>query len=123
MNETQLFALYNWSTVLCSSLLALAYSLSLYLICLRTQMPFVVNIIILLIFSNVAGVVIIYCNIQVTKQPYPKDIYWILFLQALMTLIRDGTFNIGHWMFSYQYYNSAITMQYVFKQVQMPQNS
>jgi hypothetical protein len=37
-----------------------------------------------------------------------------------MSLVRDGCFNIGHWMFAYQYYNSAISMQYIFKQVPMP---
>jgi len=40
-----------------------------------------------------------------------------------MTLIRDGCFNVGHWIFSFQYYNTSISMQYVLKQEQMPQNS
>ena len=115
--------MYNWSTVICSSLLALFYSISLYLIYMKIQLPFLMKIMILLILSNVAALVVIWTNIGLTKDPFPGDIYWILFLQAFMTFIRDGCFNIGHWIFSYQYYSTAISMQYVFKQVQMPQNS
>lgn len=104
----------------CSSVLALLYAVSLYLICKDIKLPFVVNIIILLILSNVAAVVVVYTNIEITKDPWPTYIYWIVFLQAFMSLVRDGCFNIGHWMFAYQYYNSAICMQYIFKQIHMP---
>lgn len=29
-------------------------------------------------------------------------------------------FNIGHWMFAYEYYVSAISMKYIFQQTTMP---
>jgi hypothetical protein len=79
MNDLQLFKLYNWSTVACSSVLALLYSISLYLICKDIKLPFVVNIIVLLILSNIAAVVVVYTNVEL-QYPWPADIYWIVFL-------------------------------------------
>jgi hypothetical protein len=36
--------------------------------------------------------------------------------------MRDLGFNIGHWMFAYEYYMSAISMEYIFMQKEMPRN-
>jgi len=35
--------------------------------------------------------------------------------------VRDGCFNVAYWKFAYEYYFSAISMEYIFEQSEMPE--
>lgn len=58
---------YSWSTIITSCLLILGFSVSLWLICRDVKVPFVINILILLILSNVGAVLEIVANLGVDR--------------------------------------------------------
>lgn len=122
MDNQQLFDFYNWSTIITSAILVLGYSLSLHTIMKDTNVGFVVTITSLLIISNLGAIGIIWANIVLTKHNVdhtPTPLSWLYF-QSITGFLRDGCFNVGTWMFAYEYYNSAISMQYIFAQTEMP---
>lgn len=118
--DPKLFNAYNWSTVVTSSILAVCYAGSLYLILQDTKVPFVTSIIILLIISNVGAVAVVWANINLSKDPEPVHVVDWVFIQSIAGLARDLCFNWGHWWFAYEYYVSAISMEYVFMQKEIP---
>ena len=58
---------YSWSTIITSCLLILGFSVSLWLISRDVKVPFVINILILLILSNVGAVLEIVANLGVDR--------------------------------------------------------
>jgi len=93
---------------------------SLKVILKETSMPFVTTVIILMIVSNVGAFLIIPSNMWLSKDPLPPGGYYACILQTVSGLMRDLGFNIGHWMFAYEYYMSAVSMEYIFMQSEMP---
>jgi hypothetical protein len=76
--DPKVFSVYNWSTIACSSVLVVCYSASLYLIVKDSKVPFVINIIILMILSNIGAILVIPSNMQLAKDPYPPhEVYWV----------------------------------------------
>lgn len=38
-------------------------------------------------------------------------------------MLRDGCFNFAYWLFAFTYLNSAISMPYLFKQIEIPEKT
>ena len=72
---------------------------SLWLICKNTTQPFVTNLIIMMILSCIGAVLTVYSNMHIDDPP-PEGYYFIL-LQGTAGWMRDGLFNISHWIFAY----------------------
>ena len=117
--DTVLFQTYTYSTICTSGLLVCAYGICLFLI-YKAKVPFVVKITIILLLSQLGACLTAESNILVEKQDPPM--LWPVYYQALASLMRDVCFNIGHWMFAFEYYVSAISMQYIFEQTAMPKD-
>lgn len=41
-------------------------------------------------------------------------------MQSAAGLLRDVCFNVAHWWFAYEYYFSAVSMEYIFMQKEIP---
>ena len=122
MDNQELFDFYNWSTIITSAVLVLCYAFSLNTIMKDTNVGFVITIMILLTVSNLGAAGIIWANIIMTKHneeqtPSPLS---VIYFQSITGFMRDGCFNVATWMFAYEYYNSAISMKYIFEQKEMP---
>lgn len=101
LDTSQLFSIYNWSTVTLSGFLIGGYAFSLHVIRKNSDVPFVSQLIILMIISNVGAILMVWSNTIVTKQDPPSYVYYFVVLQALAGLMRDGCFNVAHWQFAY----------------------
>jgi hypothetical protein len=117
--DDELFTTYTYSTISTSGLLVCAYSICLFLI-YKAKVPFVVKITIILLLSQLGACLTAESNILIMQTNPP--LLWPIYYQALVSLLRDVCFNIGHWMFAFEYYVSAISMQYIFEQTSMPKD-
>jgi hypothetical protein len=64
LDNDQLFAVYNWSTIICSSLLVVFFSMSLYL-CRNSAVSFVKNVIMMMIISNLGSIGVVVGNASI----------------------------------------------------------
>ena len=71
----------------------------------------------LLLVSNIGQVIVVLSNYKISSQDYSS--VWIA-IQSLASLSRDGCFNFAYWLFAFTYLNSAISMPYIFKQIDIP---
>lgn len=121
-SNNQLFDFYIWSTVGCSALLASLYILSLVRILSGSnRIPFIVTLCVLLILSNIGAALITLCNYKLTNRD-PGFVYFLI-LQVVSEILRDGCFGAAQWIFSYQYFTSAISIQQIFSQTPNPEET
>ena len=71
----------------------------------------------LLLVSNIGQVIVVLSNYKISSPDYSS--VWIA-IQSLASLSRDGCFNFAYWLFAFTYLNSAISMPYIFKQIDIP---
>ena len=71
----------------------------------------------LLLVSNIGQVIVVLSNYKISSPDYSS--VWIA-IQSLAMLSRDGCFNFAYWLFAFTYLNSAISMPYIFKQIDIP---
>jgi len=71
----------------------------------------------LLLVSNIGQIIVVLSNYTISSQDYSS--VWIA-IQSLASLSRDGCFNFAYWLFAFTYLNSAISMPYIFKQIDIP---
>ena len=103
LDNDQLFSVYNWSTIICSSLLVLFFSISLYLCRNNFVPPFVKKVTILMIISNLGSIGVVFGNIRMYYDSgYSTATLLIyLFIQTISGVFRDLCFNVAHWIFAF----------------------
>lgn len=74
----------------------------------------------MMIISTAASPFVILSNVHIDKD-FPPKVYYYIILQGVSALLRDGMFNISHWMFAYEYYNSAVALPLIFNHKEVPQ--
>jgi hypothetical protein len=42
-------------------------------------------------------------------------------VQFIAGMMRDGCFNVSHWIFAYEYYSSAVAMPFIFTREELPE--
>ena len=112
LTNLQLYEFYSWSTIGTSALLILLFLIAIFIIRKEANVPFVFIISIEMIISNLGAIFVVYANTQILFGTY-QNIYFIIILQNISAFLRDACFNVAHWRFSFQYYNSAIAMPYL----------
>lgn len=75
-----------------------------------------------MVASNVGAILMIVANIPLIKDNNAPvtGIEFYVVLQFVAGLLRDVCFNIAHWQFAFEYYQSAVAMPFIFKQEEMP---
>ena len=74
-----------------------------------------------MIVSNLGAILMIWANVIVTDDSLPEQKkLTFCYVQFLAGLMRDGCFNIAHWVFAFEYYNSAVAMPFIFTREEMP---
>jgi hypothetical protein len=74
----------------------------------------------LLLVSNIGQVIVVLSNYKISSPGYSS--VWIP-IQSLASLSRDGCFNFAYWLFAFTYLNSAISMPYIFKEIDIPEET
>lgn len=120
LSNRQLYLFYSASTVVTSVILIVLYAVSLWLITRTTKQPFVTYIVILLILSNIGSVGVIWCNLELDYNTNYKP---YILPQSGFGLLRDTCFNVGHWWFASEYYNSAVAMPFIFNHEEVPEST
>jgi hypothetical protein len=105
LTNDDLYKVYDWSTVVTSVILVALYVVALRMIRENTECKFVSKLVVLMIISNVGAALMIPCNNIVVKKGeltvIPKWVLWFVLLQFIAGMMRDVSFNISHWVFSY----------------------
>jgi hypothetical protein len=79
----------------------------------------------LLLASNLGQVIVVLSNYKLSPGTLTKTThgqFWIT-IQSLAGMLRDGCFNFAYWLFAFTYLNSAISMPYLFKQIEIPEKT
>lgn len=79
----------------------------------------------LLFASNIGQVIVVLSNYKLSPGMHSKTShgqFWIT-IQSLAGMLRDGCFNFAYWLFAFTYLNSAISMPYLFKQIEIPEKT
>jgi hypothetical protein len=95
----------------------LAFLITLTHVYKGTKHLFLIVLICLYIISNIAAILSNTFGREWIDNPSLKDPY--LALQAAVSCIRDATFNLAHWIFSFKYWIIALEMQYLIERKSM----
>ena len=123
LDNGQLFHVYNWSTIGASMLLALLYGYCLYRVLQSNRIQFALQMCTLLLISNIAQVIVVTSNYKLSSPDNTSHGSFWIFIQSIACMSRDGCFNFAYWLFAFTYLNSAISMPYLFKQIEIPEET
>jgi hypothetical protein len=75
----------------------------------------------MMILSNIGAIMVIFGNFGVFEYTDPSiTTYAFIGLQGVGGILRDLFFNVAHWVFAFQYLNSAVMMVYIYDQLEQP---
>lgn len=112
---------YNLTQAVLASLLLIMYVTTLVRVCRGRKFSFVVKLILLLMFSNIAMISASISNYEVLLKEKTNDetektndettLY--LWIASISFATRDATFNVAHWMFAFEYYSISRYMPFL----------
>jgi hypothetical protein len=109
-----LFATSDITEIGLSGLLVLMYAVTLIRVFSGRRFSFVVKLIVLLIFSNMAAISATSANYEFTQHDQTtKDVNLWIYIQSVSSAIRDTCFNVSHWMFAFEYYSISRYMPFL----------
>lgn len=125
LDNSQLFYVYNWSTVGTSLVLAALYAYCLISFLRSNKIRFSIQMSALLLASNLGQVIVVLSNYKLSedKKAYTNHGQLWIGIQGLAGMLRDGCFNFAYWLFAFTYLNAAISMPYIFKQIEIPEKT
>ena len=98
---------YDVEQIIQSSLLIVLYSATLFVVLRGSKFKLIIQIISLLLVSNVASILVSVANTKIVgfeQAGLPGwDQTWV-WVQVIATFFRDSTFNVSHWMFTFEYF-------------------
>lgn len=96
------------------AILIVCYSVALWVITKHGSNSFVRKLIIMMIISCIGAEIVSWANGNLdTDTPF---VYYVYIIQAIGGCMRDCMFNVSHWLFAFQYFNSAVQMPFIFNQ-------
>ena len=97
---------YNISQIGTQSILIVCYGVALWVITKHGSNSFAKNIIIMMIISCIGADIVMWANLNIESEP--PFAYYVIVVQGVGGIMRDCMFNVSHWLFAFQYYNSAV---------------
>jgi len=105
---------YNFTQVVLATLLLVMYITTLGRVCRGRKFSFVVKLIVLMMFSNIALISGSISNYKESlKEKASTEMKLFMWTAAISFAIRDATFNVAHWMFAFEYYIISRYMPYL----------
>ena len=116
------FGDYEVTQITCDSLLVVLYSITLIRVLQSTKFNFVVKLLVLLISSNLAGIVVVALNRPIVENEdnNTQESVFVDVSQAVFVFIRDATFNYAYWLFAWQYYTISRYTPFLLKHESVP---
>jgi hypothetical protein len=112
---------YEWTQTGCDALLIAAYALTIYQVVKSTKFSFLVQLLVLLLVSNLAGILVIEADTKFSVTDNNVALVWKI-IQAVAIFIRNATFNYALWLFAFQYYTLSRYTPFYLKQQNPPED-
>lgn len=105
---------YNATQAVLATFLLVMYTATLIRVCRGRKFSFVVKLIILMMFSNIALISGSVSNYEESlKEKASIETTLFMWTAAVSFGVRDATFNVAHWMFAFEYYSISRYMPYL----------
>ena len=105
---------YNFTQVVLATLLLVMYITTLGRVCRGRKFSFVVKLIVLMMFSNIALISGSISNYKESlKEKASTEMTLFMWTAAISFATRDATFNVAHWMFAFEYYSISRYMPFL----------
>ena len=93
------------------------YAATLGKVIMGSKFTFVIKLLVMMIVSNFAVIMVIAADQHLFRSSSDTSInynFWAC-VQSIFVILRDVTFNVSHWMFSFEYFSIARFMPYAIR--------